>query len=214
MPRSSFTQRLVSFAIFLPFVDFLIWAALALTPAALLFIQSQDTSIGPKGGVSVDYSFDVHRDDMYTIPLTEKKVSRSHTIGTVALPATIVETVISSPSILASSWHAADFYVDSFRSLTYPIYSLPAWWFVGTGLDGLFRKRKIGLPSRLAGTALTIVLITIVIGLRSAPHGNDPNGEFNWIIRALGIWVLMFAVFPAVWLKQALMPRLAEMSQK
>ena len=214
MPRSSFTQRLVSFATFLPLLDLVIWAPLALTPAVLLFIQSHDTSIGPKDAVSVDYSFDVHRDDVYTIPLTEKKVSRSHTIGTVALPATIVETVISSPSMLASSWHAADFYLDSFRSLTYPIYCLPAWWFVGTGVDGLFGKRKIGLPARLAGTVLTIVLITIVIGLRSASHGNDPHGEFNWIMRALGIWILMFMVFPAVWLKQALMPRLTEILRK
>ena len=214
MPRSSFLQRLLSFAILLPLLDVVIWAALALTPAVLLFIQSHDTSIGPKDAVSVDYSFDVQRDDSYTIPLTEKKVSRSRTIGTVALPATIVETVISSPSMLASSWHAADFYLDSFRSLTYPLYCIPAWWFVGTGVDGLFGKRKIGLPSRLAGTVLTIVLITIVIGLRSAPHGSDPNGQFNWIMRALGIWILMFTVFPTVWLKQALMPRLTEILRK
>lgn len=205
--KGSSKRRLISFAVLLPFLDFVIWVVLALTPTILLFIQSQDTSIGPKEAVSLDYSFDVHRDDVVTIPLTQVKVSRAHAIGTIALPATIVETLISAPSMLASSWHAADFHLDSFRSFTYPLYCLPVWWFVGRGADGLFGKKRIGLPSRVTGTVVTLLFLVIVIGSGSASHGNDPNGDFNWIFRALGIWILMFAVFPAVWVKQALMPR-------
>jgi hypothetical protein len=208
------TRRLISFAVLLPLLDFVIWAAFAFTPVALQVIQSQDLSIGPKEAVNVDYTFNVRRDDLYTIPLTEKKVSRSHTIGTIGLPATIVETVISAPSVFASSWHSADFHLDSLRTFAYPLVCLPVWWFVGRGADGLFGKRRIGLPSKATGTVIMLLFVVIVIGLRSASHGNDPNGDFNWIFRALGIWILMFAVFPLVWLKQAFIPRLTEMLRK
>jgi hypothetical protein len=212
--RSTLKSRLISFATLLPFLDFVVWVFLALTPTILVFLQKQDTSIGPKDALSVDYGFEVRSDDVLRIPLTQVKVSRSHTIGTVALPATVVETLASAPSMLASSWHPADFHLDSFRSFTYPLYCLPVWWFVGRGADGLFGKKRIGVPSRVIGSLLMLVLIAIVIGLRSASPGNNPDGDFSWILRALGIWILMFAVFPAVWLKRALMPRLREKWEK
>jgi hypothetical protein len=193
----------------LPLLVFAIWIALVVTPAVLVFIQSHETSIGPKDSLNADYTFDIRRDDLLSIPMTEIMVSRAHTIGTVSLPATVVETLISAPSIRPSSWHSADFTLDYLRALAYPLYCLPVWWFVGAGVDALLGRRHIGSAAKLTGTALTLLFTLIFLGFRSGFKQPDPNGDVNWIFRAVGLWILMFAVLPAVWLKQGIVEWLA-----
>ena len=214
MVRSSFRQRFASFAVWMPVLDLAIWAGLVLTLAVLLFVQAHDVSIGPSDAVHADYTFDVRQDDLLDIPLTNISVSRSHVISAISLPATVVEGMFSLPLVRPSSWHPADLRMDSWRALTYPIYCLPVWWFVGRGMDSLFGKRSLGWLSKLAGIFLLLLFTSIWIGFRYGFKGDDPNGDLQWILRALGIWILMFAVFPAVWLKQAFLPKLTELLQK
>ena len=157
--------------------------------------------LGQSDAVHADYTFDVRRDDLLYIPFTDIRVSRSHIISTISLPVTVVEGMISLPLLRPSSWRPADLNVDSWRALGYPIYCIPVWWFVGIGMDSLFGKRQLGWPSQLAGTLLMLLFALIFIGFRYGFRGNDPNGDLHWILRAVGLWIVMFAVFPLSWLK-------------
>ena len=82
-----------------------------MTPAVLLFIQSHDTYYRAERRGKRGLQFRCSARRFLYIPLTEIKVSRSRTIGTVALPATVVEGMISSPIMLASSWHAQPIFI-------------------------------------------------------------------------------------------------------
>jgi hypothetical protein len=112
------------------------------------------------------------------------------------------EMLISLPTTWPQSWHPVNVPLFAFRSFVLPFFSLPAWWFVGSGVDNLLGWRQPRWWTLLIGTLLFAGFLVILIGLRFGTSAEDRLDD-SWIVLGFGFWTLAFASFPAVWARRA-----------
>lgn len=91
--------------------------------------------------------------------------------------------------------------MDTWRDITYPIFSLPFWWFAGTGWDALFYRRRIRWPFLLLGTLLSILFIVAYFGLRSVTDPSERE-EIGFHLWAVMLWGLLYLPMPIAWFRQ------------
>jgi hypothetical protein len=129
-------------------------------------------------------------------------------INGIMLPANLIELPIDR--VLPSwpdTWHPPDFSVFSWRAITFPLYCLPFWWFAGYGADALLRRRQPRWPTLLAGTVFCALFTLLAIVVCLMPSLNsDPTVNIPLIIGGL-LWTILFATFPATWLRNVLISR-------
>ena len=98
-------------------------------------------------------------------------------------------------------WHPTSMSVYEWRTFTYPFFSLPAWWFVGRALDCLLGRRRVGLPTLVIGSILSLVCLVILLGFTFGLSTAD-RAEVAWVFPGLAFWALGFGVVPLAGLRQ------------
>lgn len=78
---------------------------------------------------------------------------------------------------------------------------LPAWWFLGFGIDGLLNSRKLRWRSMLVGTVLFLFFLVLGIGFR---FGESPQERSELVVPiwSFFFWAAAFAIPPIAWLRQ------------
>jgi len=87
------------------------------------------------------------------------------------------------------------------RTITFPVFSFPAWWLVGSGLDSWMSRRRIHWGLCLTGTLLCIACCVLAVGFRLEIDPAD-HVEGTWIIWGLALWTVLFGVLPFAWWRQ------------
>lgn len=125
-----------------------------------------------------------------------------HLLKVSNLPALALDLLTSR---LASSWpeNATPRGVDTqaWQSITYPLYCLPFWCFLGFGIDRLRAKQRMSWPALLFGTVLFTVCALLLLGFTFGISGSDPQ-DGKWIVEGFGLWAALFALFPLAWAAQ------------
>jgi hypothetical protein len=87
------------------------------------------------------------------------------------------------------------------RIIAYPILALPAWWFVGRGMDGLGGNVRMTKLDLVLGLVLSIAAGILAIGLGFGLSDSERAGQdsLSWFIGGLGLWWLLFAIPAAAW---------------
>ena len=203
MKRSRF-----SFSILLPLLELTIWVALVLAPATLTYVRLQ-RSAQSWGDLTIkhgDLTATIPKNERLSFELRRAAEGTSTIVTATSLPGLFVEALTSIPT-WPDSWHPASLPLDAWRCLSWPVFCLPFWWFVGLGADALLGWKHLHWATLLAGTSLCVLFIVVILGFRFGLSVADRGAETNWIFWGVGLWIGLFGVFPVAWIRQWLARR-------
>ena len=189
------------------------WTMVLIVPTAATIVQFYATARGAKeitvrGG---RYTTTIPRERWLAFALESASVQCSRAITGSNIPGTAGEVLISLPTSWPESWHPDGLTLPAWRAVTWPLFCLPAWWFVGRGLDGLLGGRRLHWVSLVTGSILCVFFAVLFIGLRVTLEANDRADP--WVFCGLGFWAVAFGLPPFAWVKQWRRKRSARMSQ-
>jgi hypothetical protein len=187
----------IRFSFLLPVLELTVWVVLILVPATLLFLQYRSEPGLHRIGI-IDVT--IPRDHLLPFAAESAAIRYLEFFCALDFPGMIGEVLVSLPTSWPASWHPAGISLQSWRPLSLPFYSLPAWWLVGRGLDALISRRRMHWLLGVSGSLLCLLCIVVLCGLWFGVPDRDDDGA--WIFWGLGLWGMGFGVLPVAWLRQ------------
>jgi hypothetical protein len=199
-------NRLSSFAYVLPIVELLFAAIIMLVPALLFFARLRQAAHGT-GSVSLtfgEFVMTIPSDRFLHVAFDRAGLLAEKPLTIVNAPAKFVEIVMSlvvarkgnwwPPSLLQSTWHA----------LIYPIYALPAWIYVGVGIDTLIGRHRVNRWNMIFSLLLALTCASLFSGFRFGISAAEREGQerLNWFIDGFVIWAVLFSIPAVAWIHQ------------
>lgn len=115
-------------------------------------------------------------------------------------PAHFVELLISYLVARRPFWWPGFLGPAGWHCLTYPLFAIPAWWYVGSGADGMLRSRQVSTRSAAVSALLALLFGGLAAVLRFG-IGQDP-GLIPGLFEGFTLWTLLFAIPFVAWLRQ------------
>lgn len=191
----------LSFSALLPLLDLACWVALLLVPTLLVYLRLK---LGVHGSAGNGSAVIVPPEYFLGFAL-QKAAWGAHGILTILnAPASIGEVVVALLVSHTTSWEPNSMAPSLWRSLTYPFYALPAWWYVGRGIDGMLGRLRLSAADMLVAASLSLFSLAISTGLRFGLSTEERLGQdqINWFITGFAVWTVLFAVPLVGWLLQ------------
>ena len=119
-------------------------------------------------------------------------------------PAKFVEIPVSFLISRTPNWHPAAFYSWSWQSLVYPVYALPAWFYIGLGIDALFGRRRVGRSNMIFSVVIAVAFAVMCCGLEFGISAAERQGQerLTWYIKGFALWAALFVIPCAAWVRQ------------
>jgi hypothetical protein len=197
----------LTFSFLLPLLSLSVWLAIVAVPATIGYLRLLEMA----HGASVvhlqagQFSMSVPRDRFLWFSIRGIGIKRSDSISALNMPGLIGELLISLPTFWPAGWHPAGWDIKSWRTLVMPFFCLPAWFFVGRGIDALLGWRRLRWGTLLAGTLLCVLFLVLFLGLRFG-LSNEERGEVVFPLWGMSLWAFLFAVVPAAWIREGRTP--------
>jgi hypothetical protein len=201
-PWTNLSKVKKRFSILLPLLNLTIWVVLVIVPTTLAYISllqmahSSSTAEMRSGEISAS----IPRERFASFALSVGTIRQSHLITAINMPGMVSDLLVSIPI-----WHInrlrTKMTMESWRALTFPLFCLPAWWFVGKGVDALVGTIRLHWITLLLGCLFCALLIFLGVGLGLTADADD-RADTWWILSGMGLWAVLFAVFPFAWLRQ------------
>src|SRR5260370_21899099 len=135
-------------------------------PATFIFLNLR-SGIGNSHRVSIDVGnfgiMTLPRENILSFAISSATFRASHTIAAMNMPGFVGDILISLPTTWPTTWIPRRFTLDTWRCISFPIFSLPAWWFVGRGVEALFGSRRMRWPSLLLGTLFSLEFVVLLL---------------------------------------------------
>jgi hypothetical protein len=193
----------------LPVVDLSLLVLLVIVPITMTSVHLYEAS---KGATQVhihsgQFDMTLPRDQIVPLAIRIETTAKAHLMMAVNLPGSIVQALISLPSIKsgAESWHPQALTLETWQALVFPFFALPFWWLVGCGLDGLIGEERLHWSLLLAGTLLSATCLALTLGFRLSMSVSERIGS-DWFVRGFAAWSIAFAVLPIAWIMQSIRP--------
>lgn len=186
------------FAVLLPLMELVVWVILVPIPTTLIYLGVH-TPAQPEVVHTEIGTFSITPQEARQIAIESASLSTSHAITALNTPGTLVEILISLPTVWPDTWRPVHLPLDIWRSITLPFFCLPAWWFAGRGFDALRSRERLPWPVALFGTLLCIAFVVLFCGLRFEIPAEDRAGG-SWVFWGMALWALLFSAFPLAWL--------------
>jgi hypothetical protein len=122
--------------------------------------------------------------------------THSHAITALNLPGALLEMPVEVALTDPDAWYTRRLNAWTLRSVLTPLYGLPFWYLAGLGLDALLHRRRPARTALLLSTALFALFVALAAGL---PFAHAPTGL--WVILGFTLWIPLFALLPAAWLR-------------
>lgn len=195
----------VSFSLLLPLLELTLWLVLVPTQAVWVYVHLRQMAAGSselrlQAG---EFSLTIRRKEFLAYALTSVTMRTSPILATINFPGVFIEAPVSA--VLRGgphAWHPLVYTWESWREISFPLFCLPAWWFAGRGLDAFLGWRRPRWWTLLIGTMLCAGFLTLLLGFRFGMSSEDRAGT-EWLLWGCGLWTLMFAPFPAYWVRRA-----------
>ena len=109
--------------------------------------------------------------------------------------------------------HGPNWFPDSigpfiWRAFIFPLFAIPAWYFVGRGIDGILLRARMRLADLILSVVLVLISVLISAGLRfglSESERADPITVVS--IYGFALWSLLFAFPLTGWILQTVRSR-------
>ena len=202
----------ISLARTLPILALLLSYVIIAVPATTTYVGLERTS-DQNGNVIISrpqYRLRVRHDQFLRYSLVHSAFATSHAIQAINFPARFVEYGVDlSTRTWPQRWSPRGIYPMLWQAITFPIYCLPFWWFVGLGLDGVIARRWFRLWVLSAGSLLwffwsSFLVYFVAVGVNSLPV--EDRG-ITFILCGLILWTGLLSSFPIAGLRQALILR-------
>jgi hypothetical protein len=118
-------------------------------------------------------------------------------------PACFLAALISWLTVHRPRWTPGGLMPWQWIAITFPIYALPAWWFVGWSVDIWVRRKRmpawIGLASGLLSCGLALLAFGLWSGLTDAERGGQDL--ILGIIIGFPLWAFLLAIPFGGWIR-------------
>jgi hypothetical protein len=171
------------------------WAWAVVVPALNLYFRLR--SVAGAGGVSIQTGpFRTLVPPGHFLSFAWERVAFLGQQGILIIdaPGKLIEIVVSLIVAHNGNWHPAPVPEWSWRCLTYPLYAIPAWLFVGTGLDALTQRRPVARGPALIGLVFSAISALFVAGLLFGLSSAERQGEANWFLCGFALWTILFTI--------------------
>lgn len=195
------SDKLPSFSIRVPLLALLCcYVALAsLTTVSYLNLRQTESDGADVCCRAPDRRPALARNHFLLASVTGSGAIASRTVQAINFPAMATEMVAS---VVMRSWPnswrpkaISDLFI--WRSLIFPVYCLPFWWFAGMGIDA-FRGRRCHWTLFLSGTVLVAFFAFLGVGL--AITAEERNYEdMAFVFSGFAIWVPLLTLYPITW---------------
>src|SRR6266852_4635992 len=194
------------FALLLPLVTLLFWFAVIPAQALLFFFSLRHAA---QGSGSVSFATEVGQMTIPSGSFLAVAFDRAgwrgeHAITVVEIPGVLVAALASLVVTRTANWHPGSLLPSTWRSLIYPFCGLPAWFYVGRGIDALLGRRRVSRGNMITSVILAIASGVLCCGFRFGISAAERQGQerLTWSIEGLALWAVLFAVPFVAWLRQ------------
>ena len=205
-PSSVHTQR-IRFAILLPLAALAVWYFLVPAQIGLIWIQLQLAARHSTDGTVRLRNFSMPRDSILSFAVMSVGMRQGDTVTALNMPGLFGEVLISLPTTWPELWHPSFVPPEGWRSFCFPFFCLPAWWFIGRGLESLLGWRRPHWGTLLCGTILCTAFLVGLLGLTFGESAAERANEKQFMLYGVAFWTLAFGVFPAAWIHRWLTRR-------
>ena len=90
------------------------------------------------------------------------------------------------------------------RVVSLPLFTIPAWFFAGRGIDGLLLRRRMRLFDLVLSATLVLLSLALSLGLRFSSSQSERAGDELFVSFIFGFawWSLLFALPLLAWMRQ------------
>ena len=121
-------------------------------------------------------------------------------IRAIHVPAVFVDLLAAI--IFSDTGHPQSIFEPTWVVLVFPIYALPAWWFVGRGFDGLLNRKRIRPGEMVLSAVLAIVFLGLAAGLTFGLSAAERDSRVEWYIYGFTFWGTLVSVPLFAWIRQ------------
>jgi hypothetical protein len=207
-------KRTVRFSILAPVLAILLSESIFLLSACrvyrILHRAPQSNSMIEIGGSGNQFAFPrVHAFHMASI-LAALPVQGA--IVALNVPGHFVHVIVALAQGQNGNWFPEALGPALWKVISYPIFAIPAWWFVGHGLDLLIDKRRPTKWNLWLGIGLAALFGCFGLALRFGLSEADRQGQELLSSYTIGLllWSLLFAIPAVAWLHATIKAKAAE----
>jgi hypothetical protein len=119
-------------------------------------------------------------------------------------PAKFVETVVSLLVARKGNWWPLSMLQSTWHALIYPIYALPAWIYVGVGIDALIGRHRVRRWNLILSLLLALICASLFCGFRFGMSAAERESQerLSWFIDGFAIWAVLFSIPAMAWIRQ------------
>jgi hypothetical protein len=190
------------FSLLLPALDLVLWVFLALIPVTLFYYGYLADAEQDHHAMATAQEQQLHvtPQEVASQQLEVAMDWRGRLLTAVNLPGMFPESLTSLRATWPETWHPDALELFTWRSLVYPLYALPAWWFAGLSLDALLGRRRLHwIPMVLALLLFGFCALMAVI----SPFVGDLRTSEDYSLAAgMALWAVLFGIAPLAWWRQ------------
>jgi hypothetical protein len=199
----------ISFARTLPILTLLLSYVILAVPTGLTYVKLHRAS-GPNGDAIIttpQHRLLVHNEHFLRYSLTSSSLATSRAIQGINLPARSIEyTIDESTRTWPNRWSPHGVYPATWQAISFPIYCLPFWCFVGFGLDSISGRHRLRLKVLLPASLFWFLWASSFLFFIVGPEPNllAQRFDISFVVRGLALWTLLLGVFPVGWIIRGL----------
>jgi hypothetical protein len=134
--------------------------------------------------------------------LTLPEEQRSWIVMGLSLPAFPAE-LLESLGTWPMSWSPPGLSIFQWRMFTFPFLALPAWFYVGRGLDSLRSRTTLSVWELLSGVALSAIFALMCFGMSFMTPPGDQDSLLKFITGGALLWAFLFGAVPLAAVQEA-----------
>lgn len=175
-----------------------------LAPALLFFFRLKQMAHGA-GSVSLssgDIVMTIPSGRFFSVSLDRAGWWAEKPATILNAPAKFVESFVSLLLAHKANWHPASLLPSTWHSLIYPIYALPAWVYVGLGIDAGIGRCLVRRWNAVLSLFLALTFAVLFCGFRFGMSATEREGQefLSWLIEGFALWAVLFAVPFVAWI--------------
>lgn len=195
-------------SLWLPLLAVLLSAAIVLVPTVRDYLRWK-TAIGNGDKLMLTmgkFQMMIPREHMLRSAVEMNAMREKGTISLLNAPGQLLGAFASQLAV-----HHANRFPDSlgpflWKVLSLPLFAIPAWFFAGRGIDGLFLRRRMRLFDLVLSAILVLLSLALSAGLRFGLSESERASDEMLVsyISGFAWWSLLFAFPLSAWVRQRL----------
>jgi hypothetical protein len=194
----------------LPTAALLLSSAFVLVPMVRMFFHAKAAARTPAtyAMATERYEIVIPADHLLRFVFNEKAFQMQGPITCLNVPGQFLQVLVSRAITQdTSNWYPATLGRAVWRVISFPFFALPAWFFVGRGIDALFQKTRVNKLEMVVSLTLSILFLVLGIGLRFGLTDAERADQdlLNSYIAGFVLWAILIGIPFSAWLRQTFM---------